>query len=400
MMKKTFVLSYVWVLVIVFSGNAHALNTGPWRFELKTNYGAVPFIIHIQKKKSAYSGTLHNGQESIKLTGIQESKQGLKIPLQTYEISLEMDPPHNGRMNGYLVRHNKNPVVKLPVSAFHGQTERFPGEKSPAQINLAGRWSVSLLDDQDKKETGVVVFEQQGNKVSGSILTPTGDYRYLEGFVSGQEFEMASFDGVYNYLFKGKVVDGKLVANILSNYKTMVEGTRNEKADLPDAYKMTQVESVKFTFPDLNGKKVSLDDRVFANKPVIIQFFGSWCPNCLDETNYLIPWYEKNKSRGIEIIGLAFERSLSPEDAKKQLMKTKKKMGINYTLLMAGATSEDRPSQKIPGLKNFISFPTTVFINKKHEVVKVHAGFTGPSTGEFYQRWQQEFNKTVNELLK
>jgi thiol-disulfide isomerase/thioredoxin len=400
MMKKNSVLRYVWVFVMGLSSNALGINTGPWRFELKMTYGAVPFIIDIQKINSEYAGLLFNGKETIKLTGIQESQRGLTIPLQTYEISLQMDPPKNAQMNGYLIRHNKNPVVKTPVTAVFGEKERFPGEKSPAKIDLTGRWSVTLLDDQDKKESGIVVFEQKGDQLSGSILTTTGDYRYLQGFVSGQEFETASFDGVYNYLFKGRVIEGKLVANILSNYKTMVEGVMNEKAELPDAYKQTQVESIKFTFPDLTGKKVSLDDKLFANRPVIIQFFGSWCPNCLDETNFLIPWYEKNRRRGIEIIGLAFERSFSPEEAQKQLLKTKKKMGINYTLLLAGATPEDRPADKIPGLKNFISFPTTVFVNKKHEVVKVHAGFTGPSTGEFYRRWQHEFNKTVNELLK
>jgi hypothetical protein len=47
-----------------------------------------------------------------------------------------------------------------------------------------------------------------------------------------------------------------------------------------------------------------------------------------------------------------------------------------------------------------MSFPTTVFLNKKHEVVKVHAGFNGPSTGEFFETWKKEFNQTVDELLK
>ena len=75
-------------------------------------------------------------------------------------------------------------------------------------------------------------------------------------------------------------------------------------------------------------------------------------------------------------------------------------MKIPYTVLIAGSTSQDKPADKIPGIKNFISFPTTVFLNKKHEVVKVHAGFTGPSTGEFYQKWKTEFNQTVDELLK
>src|SRR5690606_18870519 len=110
--------------------------------------------------------------------------------------------------------------------------------------------------------------------------------------------------------------------------------------------------------------------------------------------------YKKNKERGIEIIALAFERSLSPEAARIQLRKTQKQKNIPYALLHAGSTSEDKPMNKIPGLKNFISFPTTVFLDKNHKVVKVHAGFNGPSTGEFYQQWIKEFEQTVDDLLK
>lgn len=401
MMKKTSMICTLVISLLSFSAWAKNLNAGPWRFELKAAYGTVPFIIVIQKVNNGYRGTLRNGKENIKLSDIEVSEKAISIPLQTYEMSLEMTPPKDGVMNGFLIRHNKNPKVKTPVIAFHGETERFPEEKSKPKIDLNGKWAVTLLDEQDKKEQGVIVFEQKENTLHASILTPTGDYRYLEGFVSGNEFEAASFDGVYNYLLKGNVIDGNLKASILSSYKTLVEGKKDENAELPDAYKQTQVENgINFEFPDLNGKKVSLNDKEFKNKPVIIQFFGSWCPNCLDETNYLIPWYAKNKKRGIEIIGLAFERSLSVEEAKKQLKKTQKRMKINYPLLLAGATSQDKPQEKIPGIKNFISFPTTIFLNKKHEVVKVHAGFTGPSTGEFYETWKKEFNATVDELLK
>jgi thiol-disulfide isomerase/thioredoxin len=249
-----------------------------------------------------------------------------------------------------------------------------------------------LIDEENKKETGVILFEQKGNNLNGSILTPTGDYRYFGGYVSASDFEAASFDGVFNYLIKGKVTsDGKLEAKILSNSMTKIEGKKNPKAILPDAYAQTQVEALNFEFPDLNGKKISLNDAKFKNKPVIIQLFGSWCPNCIDEMNYLIPWYNENQKRGIEIVALAFERSLTPAQSKKQLLKVQKQKKITYTLLLA---------DKIPGLKNFISFPTTVFLNKKHEVVKVHAGFTGPSTGEFYENWKNEFNKTVNAIIK
>ncbi len=390
----------IFLLFLSFEAFSGTLNTGPWRFELKTTHAVVPFILEFSKNKNKYEASLQNGKEIIPLKDIQVNGNQISIPLQTYEISLELELLKDGLIAGALVRHNKNPKVKTPVSANFALSERFPEKKQKPEINLSGRWAISMLDEQEHKDTGILLFEQKDNQLNGSILTPTGDYRYFEGYVSGNEFVAASFDGVYNYLLKGKVKDGKLSAEILSNYKTIIEGKKDESAELPDAYKQTQLERLNFNFPDLQGKFVQLESSQFRNKPVIVQFFGSWCPNCLDEMNYLIPWYKTRKQKNIEIIALAFERSNTKEEAKKQLLKTKKKYQIPYTLLIAGSTSDDKPKDKIPGLKNFISFPTTLFLNKKHEIIKIHAGFTGPSTGEFFERWKKEFNQTVEEMVK
>lgn len=403
MMKKSLLFCLFLTFLMNIPVYAKNLNTGPWRFEVRAAYGAIPFIIEITQTKDTYSGILRNGKESIELNDIKVSSKKIEIPLQTYEMSLEMTPPSKGMMEGFLIRHNKNPVVRTPAIAVHGESERYPQDKRKPEIDLTGKWSITLNDeDMNQEHKGVMLFEQKGNVLHGSILTPTGDYRYMEGYVSGKEFEAASFDGVYNYIVKGEVKDGKLKARILSSYRTMIEGKRDPKASLPDAYKQTKVHSkaLKFEFPDLKGNNVSLNDPAYKNKPVIIQFFGSWCPNCLDEMNFLIPWYNENNKRGIEIIALAFERSLGHREARAQLLKTQKKKNIPYALLLAGSTAMEKPAEKIPGIKNFISFPTTVFLNKKHEVVKVHAGFTGPSTGEYYEKWKDEFNQTVDELLK
>ena len=398
MMKKYLVLVAV---LMSFLSHAETLNTGPWRFELKAPYATIPFIIHFKKNGGVLSGTLENGKESINLNSISISEDQIDIPLQTYEMTLEMNPPKKGVMHGFLVRHNKNPVVRTPVIATHGISERFPGKKKKPSIDLNGKWAVTLTEkDPDSEYKGILVFEQKGKELHGSILTPTGDYRYIHGYVSGSEFEAASFDGVYNYLVQGEVRKDKIEAKILSSYKTFIEGKKDAGAQLPDAYKQTQVEALQFEFPDLSGKKVSLKDKRFKGKPVIITIFGSWCPNCLDEMNYLIPWYNENKKRGIEVVALSFERSVDQFQAKKQLLKVQKKYKVPYPLLIAGSTAQEKPTEKLPGIKNFISFPTTIFLNKKHEVVKVHAGFTGPSTGEFYENWKVEFNQTVDDLLK
>ncbi len=400
MMKKTLRLMMIFLLFLSFKAFSGTLNTGPWRFELKTTHSVIPFILEFSKNKNKYEASLQNGKEIIPLKDIQVNGNQISIPIQTYEMSLELELLKDGLLSGALVRHNKNPKVKTPVSGNFGISERFAEKKQKSEINLSGRWAISMLDEQEQSGTGVLLFEQKGDLIHGSILTPTGDYRYFEGYVSGNEFEAASFDGVYNYLLKGKVKDGKLSAQILSSYKTIIEGKKDETAELPDAYKQTQLDRLSFSFPDLQGKFIQLESPQFKNKPIIVQFFGSWCPNCLDEMNYLIPWYKTRKQKKIEIIALAFERSNTKEEAKKQLLKTKKKYQIPYTLLIAGSTSDDKPKDKIPGLKNFISFPTTLFLNKNHEIIKIHAGFTGPSTGVFFERWKKEFNQTVEEMVK
>jgi thiol-disulfide isomerase/thioredoxin len=399
MLKKTSRILTLFLFFASFGLHSRSFTPGPWKFELKTTYGTVPFIVHFSKTNEKYSALLHNGAEKIPLE-VRLSETGISIPIQNFELSLELNYPQNGVMYGHLVRHNKNPKLKTPVSATWGKLNRFQEVDFPSTVDLTGKWSVTLTDDKNQPEKGVLILKQHKNRIEGSILTPTGDYRYMEGVVIENQFKAASFDGVYNYLFTGEIIEGKMKAEILNSYKTQVEGVRDDNAALPDAYAQTKVSSLQFEFPDLFGKKVSLNDEKFKNKPVIIQIFGSWCPNCLDEMNFLIQWSSQNPNRPVEILALAFERSLDTKGAKIQLLKTYHKYKIPYTVLLAGSTSEDKPMEKLKGLNNFISFPTTIFLNKKHEVLKVHTGFSGPSTGEFYDKWKKEFNLIVDQLVR
>lgn len=406
MMKKSYVVLALMLMFININASAKPLKAGTWKFILKTTYAEVPFIVRFKYKNNKLTGTLINGQEKIALNDINYDKNEISIPLQNFELSLELKQEDDRNVVGNLVRHNKNPKIKTPLVGVHGISQRYNIKKEKALINLNGKWSLEMEDENGIKSPGLANLVQTGNKLSGSILTPTGDHRYLDGHVWSDKFEAASFDGVYNYVFKGsltidkKTKEEKMEANLLSNFNTIVRGKRDPKAALPDAYKQTKIKNLKFIFPDLKGQSVSLNHEKFKGKPVVVQIFGSWCPNCLDEMNYLIPWYNENNKRGVEIIALAFERSLTPEDATRQLLKVQKKKKVPYVILQAGSTSEDKPADKLPGLKNFISFPTTIFLNKNHEVVKVHAGFNGPSTGEFYEQWKNEFNQQIDELLK
>jgi hypothetical protein len=46
-----------------------------------------------------------------------------------------------------------------------------------------------------------------------------------------------------------------------------------------------------------------------------------------------------------------------------------------------------------------LSYPTTVFVDKKGKVRKIHTGFNGPATGEKFTEFKTEFKAFVGELL-
>jgi hypothetical protein len=67
---------------------------------------------------------------------------------------------------------------------------------------------------------------------------------------------------------------------------------------------------------------------------------------------------------------------------------------------LGGVADKQAVVTSLPALQNFVSFPTTIFVDRNGKVAKIHTGFTGPATGEHYTAFIKEFNEEVNNLLK
>ena len=119
----------------------------------------------------------------------------------------------------------------------------------------------------------------------------------------------------------------------------------------------------------------------------------------MDETNYLAPWYKKNKSRGVEIIGLSFERSDKPEIANPKINKMVNRFGIDYPVVLAGTSSDASTAKALPMLNKVMSYPTTIFIDKHGKVREIHTGFNGPGTGHYYDEFVTDFNTLMDKLI-
>ncbi|WP_405519078.1 peroxiredoxin family protein [Spirosoma sp. KNUC1025] len=297
----------------------------------------------------------------------------------------------------------------LPFEAQYGQTYRFREGEQAVSTNVTGKWATDFGSKTGKVDTvnAVGVFDQKGSHLTGTFLTPTGDYRYLEGNVVGDSLFLSCFDGSHVYLFKAKhdattkTLTGGLWAGI-SGYEPWV-ARFDPKAELPDPAKLTYLKSgaktLSFSFPETNGNKVSLTDPRFKNKVTIVQIMGSWCPNCMDETNFLSPWYKKNKQRGVEIVGLSFERSPDMAVSGPKIERMKQRFQLDYPVVLAGTNDKVQASKALPELNAVVAFPTTIFLDKKGQVRYIHTGFSGPGTGKYYDQYVEEFNRLMDKLL-
>ena len=76
----------------------------------------------------------------------------------------------------------------------------------------------------------------------------------------------------------------------------------------------------------------------------------------------------------------------------------KTNLGIKYEILFAGQSGTEFASKALPQINGIASFPTTIFIDRKGNVRKIHSGFSGPATGKFYEEFKTEFNALIDEL--
>jgi peroxiredoxin len=225
----------------------------------------------------------------------------------------------------------------------------------------------------------------------------------LEGIVDKEGFKLSAFAGLSPYLIEGSFLDNNRFEGrfVTARGTQVIKGVRNDKASMADPYSLTQMKkgytSLDFKLKNLNGEDVSLSDARFKGKVVIVSILGSWCPNCLDEMSYLAPWYKENKSRGVEIVGLSFERKDDPEYVHKVLANLVKRYDATYDILFAGKLGDE--ASVLPAIDKLRSYPTTIFVDKKGRVRKIQTGFNGPATGLFYEEFKTDFNQLVDSLL-
>jgi thiol-disulfide isomerase/thioredoxin len=376
------------------------IQKGLWQGEFKLN-DSISLPVKFDVKGSSIE--FINDRERIKVTEISYAGDSVFIRMPVFDSEIRCIMKGDSLFGNFL-NHARTKDNVIPFIASYGRSE--PLVNSFELQNFEGRWEVSFDGDEPPLNKAIGEFSQQGNHVTGTFLTPTGDYRYLEGYADGNKMYLSCFDGSHLFYFDAEInPDDVLEGNYYSgkHWHDTWKAFRNENASLPDPDSLTFLkkghDKISFTFPDMDSNMVSLSDKKFEGKVIILQIMGTWCPNCMDETEYLAPFYKKYKEKGVEIIALDYERIPVFTTARKNLLRLKTRYDIEYTLLFAGSTDQEKREKTLPMLSSILSFPTTIIIDKTGRVRNIHTGFSGPATGTYYEKWKEDFTGLIEKLL-
>ena len=410
-MKKYHFLLIVFQLVL-FAFNSHSQNKTIAKVEYRAEIhrsDKLPIVFNISETRNAgkITWTIKNADEKMVADRIVERGDSLLVYLPFFDGLLLLKKSSNG-LEGVWVKKTIKGDQFMPISIKKG-TKRLMLNGSVNKFNVTGRWNVEFVNNKQEKSTAMGEFKQVGNKLTGTFLTPTGDYRFLEGVVAGDSLQMTTFDGSHAFFFSAHIKNSNtLVQGIYASGPSYLEkwsATRDEKMVLDESSAAFQLKGtankLDFNFPDLDSNMVSINDDRFKNKVVVIQIMGSWCPNCMDETAFLSTYFNENHQRGVEVIGLAYEYTIDFSRSRKSLSYFKNRFNVKYPILITGVSSSDemRTEKTLPQMTEIIAFPSMIFIGRDGTVRKTHAGYSGPATGIHHQAFKKEFSEIINALL-
>jgi len=433
MMQKQYIFLLGILLTIVLSSCVEAdhefskLAPGIWRAELTLegdkilrdeddespildNKVLLPFNFEvIYPTPDSFYIVLHNGDERIDVSDIRygrdmaTAKDTVLIRFPVFDTYIKAIYVENVMEGMWVVNYRDK--YSIPFVAYHGQGHRYENDGKAPSMDLSGKWKTTFGVDTEDAFPAIGEFQQSGNKIEGTFLTETGDYRFLEGIVRENKFSMGCFDGSHAFLFEGKIMDDESLLGTFysgTHYKVLFEAKQDDSASLIDPFDLTQAvnpsEPLAFSFPNTDNEMISLLDKNYTNKVKLIKIMGTWCPNCKDESIFLKNYLAENPTDELEVIALSFEKYKNKTKSINAIQKFKEKFDIPFEVLYAGHSDKAEASKQIPQISKISSYPTLLFLDKANRIRHIHTGFNGPATSE-YNSFTSQFETIVNELL-
>ena len=354
--------------------------------------GEVPFIIGVHHDRP--EGWIVSAGERLPLIVVQRDPLVLRIPVRGVELRLSPDGT-GGRLRGrWLVEYYWKRDFDIVAEPIAGpQPEHLFPDGGPATLDLSGTWRIDI------KEFGVgrAIFHQEASgAVAGTIIPPEiGDLRYLTGRVTGDRARLSAFDGIHGFLIDLTAQDGgrKLTGHWLIGGIGDFPFTAT-RADAPATHLAVSAHlargKTRITLP-------ALDRAPYLGNPVIVDYFGSWCPVCLDLTPELVRLRREHEAAGLQVLSIALEPEGDEDETRRRLEEFRTAFGVTWPFTLR--VTDDFFSALPPEIKDATGFPVTLFLRRDHTVAAIHTGFVSRAAGPEHAAVVTQFNQVVADIV-
>ena len=342
---------------------------------------------------------IQNAEETITLDSIVFRSDSFFIQMPLFDSDIQ-GVLNGDSLVGVWTDHSRKDY-HIP---FVGKRNEYAKE-SATPVDLRYRITLSPSDSA-ASSGGIAKLVQRGKVITGTVLTETGDYRYLEGELNGEKLWLSAFDGTHLFYLNGTLRGDSILDGVFLSGKHWQEtwvGIKDTLSALRDPYSITQCNTCRnpeFHVLNEKGEQITFDSADWKNRVSIIQIMGSWCPNCTDESRYFKTLFEKHHNQGLQIIPVAFERGDDIAAAALRVRKQFDQLGLEYPFYYGGKSGKNEALQTLSFLREVNSFPTSIFIDKSGEIRKIYTGFYGPGTGQAYTTHCASINALVDSLIR
>lgn len=129
------------------------------------------------------------------------------------------------------------------------------------------------------------------------------------------------------------------------------------------------------TLKDINGKTVRLDTLSNGGKPIIIDFFATWCKPCNRELSAICEVYDDwQEETGVRLIAISIDQAHHINKVKPLV----DQLGWPYEVLLD-------PNNELKQALNVQLIPYTLIVDGKGKIVYKHSGYVDGEEDELFE---------------
>lgn len=127
-----------------------------------------------------------------------------------------------------------------------------------------------------------------------------------------------------------------------------------------------------FSLSDASGNKIKLSD--FRGKVVMLEFWATWCPPCIESIPAMKTVHEKYKDKGFVLLGISVDRG---NNAATKVSSFIKENGVSYPVFLDDGN--------LSSTYDANSIPMSFIIDKNGHIAVRHTGFISDMVGTLSQ---------------